>query len=543
MNNSFFVFFIIFVTTGLIYCLYKIMLGSGKKNKDNELQITSNDLLEQLHILHKQKKYNIVESLAKNYLEKKGGNDDVRSILAKSLFDMEKIYDAIDQAKIIIKHQPDNFKMQIFLANCYLKVDKPFKAIDTFQEILEEDADNVIAIKELSQIYFDTNQKRSAIKMYKRLEEFLENNHEKAKNKATIAKIHIEFGEYNLAIEEYEQILEIYPEDISVKKCLIELYKKISDYNSLIELANELSTTYADDENGLWAMNTLMDIYLIMQNYEKALEFANLIKAHSLSNNVKSDEDIAKILLEEGRIDESIELLKSLSEENPKNIQLKKELAKAYEKNKDFKSAVNIYKKILDEANAEDISNIHFELSNIYSNWAMYSFSNNENEECFKYFTAAIQYYPQNPEIYYLLGSVNQLIKNFNEAITQYKKAIELNPENPDYYCAIADCYGEIDSIYDKKKALIESLKYDSENPKTHYKLSLIYDIQNEKNNAMLHINKAIELNENFIEAKHKLALMLEHSGDIEGAKNVYEDILRSEPDNAEILNNLKMLT
>lgn len=537
------VFVIIFITAGLIYCLYKIMLGSGKKEQDNELQITSTELLEQLTILHREKRYNIVESLAKNYLEKKGGNDDVRTILAKSLFDMGKIYDAIDQAKIIIRHQPINFKIKIFLANCYLKVEKPFKAIDTFQEILEEDSDNILAIKELAQAYFDTNQKRSAIKMYKRLEEFLENNNEKVKNKSTIAKIHIEFGEYNLAIEEYEKALEIYPDDISIKKRLIELYKKISDYDSSIGFASELYTTCAEDENGLWALKMLMDIYQIMQNYEKALEYANLIKFHPLSDNIQSDEDIARILLDEGKVYESIELLKSLVDENPENTKLKKQLAKAYERNKDFKSAVNIYTKILDEANARDINDIHFELSNIYSNWAMYSFSLHENDDCFKHFTVALKYHSQNPEIYYLLGTVNQTIKNFNEAISQYKKAIELDPQNPCYYCAIAECYEELDNIYEQKKALSECLKHDSENAKTHYKLSIIYNIQNDKNNAMIHIKKAIELDENFIEAKHKLALMLEHTGDTEGAISVYEDILKIDPENEEILNNLRMLS
>lgn len=542
MKDSVFIFFTIFITTGLIYCLYKIMLGSGKDDKNNELQITSEDLLTQLNILHRQKKYNIVESLAKNYLEKKGHDDGVRTILTKVLYESQRIYDAIEQAKIVIRHQPDNFHMRLFLANCYLEIEKPMKAITVFQEVLEEDADNFVAIKELAKVYFDTNQKRSAIKMYQRLEELLESNQEKAKNKIKIAEIHVEFMEYDLAAKEYEQVLEIYPEDISVKKRLTELYKKLSDYDSLIELANEIYATCANEENGLWALKMLMDIYRIMQNYGKALEFANLIKAHPMSNHIQSEENIAKILFEEGKINEVIELLKSLIIQDPNNLGLKKELAKAYEKNQDFESAIDIYKKILDSANAEDITKIHFEISNIYANWAMYSFSHNENEECFKHFTVAIKYCAQNPDIYYRLGNVNQLIKNFNEAISQYKKAIEFNPQNSDYYYAIAECYEEIDSVYEQKKALEESLKYNPENARAHYKLGVIYDLQNDHNSALTHVLTAIKLDESFIDAKHKLALMLEHTGDKEGAIKLYEEILRIEPENEHALNNLKML-
>lgn len=542
MSDYIFIFFTIFITTGLIYFLYKIMLGSEQSNKDSELQITHEDILEQINILYRQRKYNIVESLAKNYLSKKGGDDAVRAILTKSLYSSKKIYDAIEQAKIIIKHQPINFDMQIFLANCYLDVDKPMKAITVFQDILEEDPDNVVALKELSQAYYDTNQKRSAIKIYERLEDFIDSNQEKAKNKAIVAEIHAEFMEYDLAIKEYEQILEIYPDDVNVKKRLIELHKLTSDYDSLIELANEMSMAYAKDENGLWALKMLMETYKIMQNYEKALEYANLVKSHSLASQMQADEDIAKILFDEGKTEASIELLKSLVNKSPENIGLKKLLARAYEVNKNFDLAANLYKKILDAAKAEDIKQIHFEISSLYSNWAMYLFSQNDIEECFKNFTTALKYDPQNPDLYYRLGNINKIIKNYNETVTQYKRAIELDSQNPDYYYALAECYEEMDSIYEEKKALSESLKYNAQNAKVHYKLGVIYELQNDQSNAMAHINKAVELDENFVEAKHKLALMLEHIGDKEGAIRLYEDILNIEPENEEALNNLKML-
>lgn len=541
MSDYIFIFLTIFVTTGLIYILYIIMLGSGK-NKEEELQITSQELIEQLNILRKQKKYNIVENLAKKYLEKRYKDDGVRTVFAKVLHETNRIYEAIDHAKIIIKHQPTNYHMMIFLANCYIDVEKPMKAISIFQEVLERDPENAVAIKGLAEVYFDTNQKKSAIKMYQKLEKFLESNQEKAKNKLTIAKIHIEFADYDLAIKEYEQILELYPDDINVKKALIELYNRNADYETLINLALDLYGKYADNDIGLWAMEALMETYKTIKNYEKAMEYANLIKLHPLANNVHSGENIAMILLEEGNFEESIELFKALISEDLNNIMLKKELALAYEKNRDFIHATDIYKKILDEASAQDVSQIHFELSNLYSNWAMYAFSQGDNEECFKHFTTAIKYFDQNPDIYYRLGKVNYLIKNFNEAIIQYKKAIELNPQESEYYYAISECYREIDSIYDQKKYLLESLKYNFENPIVHYNLSVIYDMQSDKTNAMLHVKKALELNENYIDAKHKLAILLEHAGDRENAAKVYEEILAIEPDNEIAINNLKML-
>ena len=542
MNGSLLIFSTILIIVGTIYYIYILLVASRKKNGEGELQITSKEILEQMCILHKQKKYNIVENLAKNYLETKGEDDGIRILLTKSLHNSGKIYEAIEQATILIKHQPKNFDMQIFMANCYMETDNPMKATTILQEVLEKDLNNPTAIKQLAQIYLNTHQTKSALKMYKKLGPLLESNQEKANNKSILAEIYIGFKDFDLAIKEYEQILEIYPADVDVKKRLLELYKETSRFDSMIILATEIAEKFTNNSDGLLAMKMLMDIYSVMNNYDQALRYANLIKMHPLSNPIDSGENIAKILLNEGKIVGAIDLLNSLLEEDFQNIKLKKLLAKAQEKNNNFKEAISIYEEILEVVNSEDIQQVRFEMSSIYSNWAMYLFMHNDSETSFKYFTLAIKYSPQNSYIYYCLGNINKLIKNFNEAIVQYKKAIELNSENSEYHYALAECYESIDSIYEQKKALSECLLYNPNNSKAHYKLGIICEIQKDQKNAILHMKKAVEADGSFIAAKHKLALLLEHIGDIEGAIKIYESILSLEPNNEEVLNNLKML-
>lgn len=540
MSELVFITFIILITTGLIYFLYNIMLGNEKKPE--ELQITSRELLEQVKILHKQKKYQIVENLAKKYLEKKFNDSDVRAILAKSLHEAGKVYESIEQAKVVAKLQPKNYDMRIFLANCYFDISKSSKAIKTLQDILEDDPNNAVALKELAEVYFRTNQKRSSIKMYKQLEEFIYSNQEKVKNKALVAQMHVEFMEYDLAIEEYIAILAIYPADISIKKRLIELFKATGDYGRLIEYCNDILASHVDDENSLWAIEKLIEANRKLEDYEKAFEYTDMMKEHPLSDKIKTEKIIAGILLEKGQIEESIELLKSLVPQDIKDVEIKKALAKSYETKQDFDSATEIYREILDAVGAEDVEQIHMEMSDLYSNWAIYLFLQNDNENCFKKFTTALQYYSDNPEVYYNLGNVNKLIKNFNEAIAQYKNAIELEPSNPDYYYALSEAYEEIQNSYEQKKALLECLRIDPANSKAHYKLGALYEQQNDINKAIECIKKALEFDDSFYEAKHKLALIQEHIGNKEEAIRLYSEILKQNPENEEILNNLKML-
>jgi tetratricopeptide (TPR) repeat protein len=541
MQNSFFILIIIFAIVCLVYVFYKIM-SCSESEKDTDLQITSQDIIEQLKLLNRQKKYNIAETLAKRYLEKKPGDNDVRFMFAKILHTSGRTFEAIDQVKTILKHKHNNPKVKTFLATCHLKTGNQMKAISIFEEVLEEEPDNLTVIKELANTLFETNQKKSALKTYQKLEALLENNVEKAQIKTLIAGIHTLFKEYNEAIAEYEWILNVYPDDINVKKLLIELYKQISNYDSLIRLANQIISINEINENGLWAMKMLMDIYNLTFNYDKALELAEKIKLHPMSDKISIGEEIAKILLKKNNIDECIAMLNDLIKQDSENISLKKELAKAYEKKQEFESAANIYKKIIEQAQIKEMDEIHFEISNIYSNWAMYMFSLNDINETFKRFITALQYYSENPDIYYKIGNVNQSIKNFNEAIVQYKKAIELDHENVDYYYAIAECYEEIDSIYEQKIALTEIIKYNNSNPNVYYKLGRIYKIQNDVESAVLNMKKAIELDENFVEAKHQLALIYEHIGQQEEAIILYEEILVIQPDNQEIQNNLKMM-
>jgi len=267
-----------------------------------------------------------------------------------------------------------------------------------------------------------------------------------------------------------------------------------------------------------------------------------MVKEHPLSDKVEASECIARLLMETGQVDESIQLLALLVKDNAQNIDIKKTLANSYLAKGDFEAAVNIYKKILDDVGVEKVKQIHFELSNIFSSWAWALFEQQENVDCFKKFATALQYDSKNPEIYYQLGAVNQAIKNYNESISQYKKAIELNNENFQYYYSISECYEAIDSFYEEKKALNECVKLNPNHARVHYRLALLAESQHDTLNSMIEIKRALELDPNFLDAKYKLALMLELHGDTDGAIALYEEIVVIDPDRMAAVDNLKML-
>lgn len=542
MPDLAFIIIIVSIVTALIYFLYLIMLGSGGQKQDVELQITEAEILQHLNLLYKQRKLSIVESLAKKYLKNKSENTEVRFVLAKALFELGETQEAIEQIKVLLQTQPNNSTAKFFLVNCYEQRNERQKGIDVLKEILLYDAENAVALKIIANLYNLENQKITAIKMYNKLISLSENSNEIANTKKAIAAIYLSMNDCTSAINEYKSILELYPEDISVRMKLIEVYSAVQNYSEVINISTEILNSQLDEEWTLWVMKYLMNAFIALKEFDKAIEIANLIKNNPVADAIEADENIAKILGEQNQLDESIEILLSLISQQPQNVQLRKNLAKFYIKKKDYKEAVFVYKDILKIVEPREITQIHIELSELYSSWAEYLFGENNLEECFKMFTTAIQYYEKNPDVYYRLGNINKRIKNFNEAISLYKKALEFNSKNALYYESLAECYEEMGSIYEQKRFLLESLNYNKDSSTVNYKLGLIAYAQNDLGAAVTYYQKAIAVDNSFVDAKCQLALLYEHIGQKENAITLYEEILKAQPQNEEIINNLKML-
>ena len=282
MSTNLLVFLIaLFSALALIYMIYTILLDSSGPKKKKELLVTPNGILEHAKILFKQKKYKLVEKLAYKYLEIKPEHNELRLILAKSLYNEDSIYDAIKEAMIILTKDENNSDAHFLLARCYKKVNQPTKAISELQEIMKQDPDNMSAAQELSNLYVDLGQKESAIKALKHLESLTKNNGELLQIKTTLANLYIEIENYPEAFDELNEILEIYPEDTDTNKKLIELYIKVQNYESAIETCESLLAVNENNSLSLWLLNNLVNLYYLTKNIDKTIEYAKKLLEHT----------------------------------------------------------------------------------------------------------------------------------------------------------------------------------------------------------------------------------------------------------------------
>ncbi|MBR1680328.1 tetratricopeptide repeat protein, partial [bacterium] len=501
------------------------------------------DIHEQAEILLKNKKYKLVEKLAIKYLVTHPEHYKLRAVLAKALYNDDNIYETIKECIVILNKEEDNFEIRILLARCYKKINQFSKSINELETVLEKDTDNMTTAKELSELYIETNQKVPAIKMLKKLESLTENNLELTEIKTKIADLNIELENYPEAFDELNGILEIYPEDTETHKKLIELYIKVNNNERAIADCEELLAVNENNSLSLWLLNNLINLCYLQKDIDKTMEYAKKLLEHPFSDKIKTKTYIAKILIASGKEEEGLEILNELAESNKENIEIKRLMIETYEEKNKYISAIELYKEILDLVSPLDVKGIHTEMSNLFVKWAKYLFENQEVNECFKIFTLASQYDNENPEIYYELGQVNSFIKNYNEAIIQYKKAIGLNPQTAKYYIAIADAYENLGNTFEQKNALITASNVDENNTDVLYKLALLYNAQHDRTGEIKALEKIIELEPDHIDAKYMLALILESQGNIEEALNFYKEIERINPDYKNVKENIRMLS
>lgn len=536
------VFIIIAISVSFIIYLSYLLISFTQPARKKELQISLEDMLKQIEMLYRQRKYEIVENVSLEYLKTQPDAIEIREYLAKTFYARDKIYDAISAILQILERNKDNIAMHVLLAKCYKKINQTSKAVNEYKLILDLDPDNSIAIRELADIYLAQNQKISAIKMYKKFENFVDSNAELLKVKLILAGLHTDLEEYNEAFEELFSIKEVYPEDMEVNKKLIELYIKTKDFENATNLCKELLMSIQDDNFSLWLLQNLVNIYYALKNYDEALEYANNMLEHPFADKVSTKALIAKIYILKGEFNKGLDYLLILAENNPENVEIRKIIAQAYIDEKQYTNAVTTYKEILDLVPPREVALVHSDMSNLYIQWAMDLFEEGEYTECFKLFPLAIQYNESNPQIYFQLGKVNMHIKSYNEAINQLRKSLELDPVQPECYICLSECYEVIENIYEEKIALLKAIKYDNENPYAHYRLAKLYARQRDTENEIASLRRVIQLDPDHIGARHQLALIYESQGAISDAIEMYESILKRDPENETAKENLEML-
>lgn len=525
-----------------IYALYAIIMFQGNKSsKDNELQLTTKNILEQVEVLYEKGEYSLIQLLATKYLERVPNHPKVRYYLAQAYYKDKKYNNAIKQCLTILKKDPQNLETKKLLGDCFIKKDMLNKAIKEYEEIFESKSSDKEIVETLAELYKDTEQYFSAISVYNILNSLLDNNDEIAQTQLILAELNEKTRDYPAAFEAYKTRLGIYPTDVHTNQKLAELNIKIQNYPKAIETLLYMLSFVTEPKVLLWIYEQLINLYVETEEYEKAIEYSNRLLDVQGSDKFKIRNDIASFNLKLNNYDIGISILEELVMISQNGYDVTVELAQAYMERKEYQKALDKYLALLDKSTQKEAKSVRQLICDLYILWAIEMSKTEDYNESSKLLDNASEYNPLCSEIYYN-RAINQIAqKNPGTAVELLHKALEYDKSkdyHTKYLLKLSEAHHILGNFFEEKKALSDLLKLDEKHPMGLYRSGLMYAAQHDTKNAEESFKKALQYEPELIQAKYNLALIYE-SNNRDKAKELYIEVLEQDPSFEEAKNAL----
>jgi tetratricopeptide (TPR) repeat protein len=174
-----------------------------------------------------------------------------------------------------------------------------------------------------------------------------------------------------------------------------------------------------------------------------------------------------------------------------------------------------------------------------YSNLGQILTKQERYDEALSNFLKAIQLNPNFVVARYNLGILYMKQGETNKAIEQYRKAVQVDPNFIKAYNNLGVALLEEDKTDESIEYLQQALQKDPNMAAAHINLGLALSKQDKLTAAVVHFNKALQISSNLPKAQFQLGAALVRQGRIEQGVHHIKRALQIDPDFAEAHNNL----
>ncbi len=142
---------------------------------------------------------------------------------------------------------------------------------------------------------------------------------------------------------------------------------------------------------------------------------------------------------------------------------------------------------------------------------------------------------PKDVESWIMLGRLDKVSQNSTEALTAYKKALEMDPDNEDAMTGMAQVYTDLG---DSKAAadLLRKVADKNPNPRSLMSLADVYEKMKDYSLAAEMLRRALQQQPGNSDLKHALAQDLLFSDQTDDALKVYQDLVDEDPKDEQAL-------
>ncbi|MBU1012866.1 MAG: tetratricopeptide repeat protein [Bacteroidetes bacterium] len=383
---------------------------------------------------------------------------------AASMYELATIYlmnNEIESAKKLaestVKIDTTNIWYKLLLSNIY-KIDKSYqKSVEVLEDLSRQNPENLEYTEELAQNYIIIGEYEKAIKALNTIENKIGVTEQLAIQKQ---KLYQNLNQVESGIGEIEKLIHEFPTEARYYALLAELCLK----NDLDEKALNAykQITELDPENP-YIHISLSDFYRKSGDTLRAFQ--------ELKTGFENDQ------LD---IDSKIQILVSyytveqiFSERNKEAEELVSLLANKYPENSrihSIKSEILFQARDFIKAKESLLKAISID-STLFGSWEQLLITESalsDFKAMAEHSRKVIELFPDRPLAYLFSGLVNFQNKNYEEAISYYKKGLVLVQSNAalsvQFYSFLGDAYHELDNNTDSDQAYESALKLDPEN-------------------------------------------------------------------------------
>ena len=317
---------------------------------------------------------------------------------------------------------------------------------------------------------------------------------------------------YDESINFLTRYHEFYPSDINALLILGELnFKKGSYLNSMFFFYQALKY----DEDNLIANKFLSEIFIIMEDYEQALDILNYISKDNNEHIIFYNLGFCYFKI--SKFEKSINSYTQAILLDPDDYKTFYQLGMSYKSNKLFKQSLDAFKKsvkinpnwglghyelglIYQMTLNDDLAIYHFELANKNENFDDLNYRLGilyfKNEQFYKSMKRLKEYLVHNMndiETMKIIGDIFLKLGRFPEAIDIFSRLIENDPNNQSFYYNIASSFYQLNDLDNALDYFLKVIELDEEDYNVYIDIGIIFNKKNLFLEAESYLLKALD--------------------------------------------------
>ncbi len=330
------------------------------------------------------------------------------------------------------------------------------------------------------------------------------------------AQLLLFMGSYEQALELIDEVSLLQPYDLDTNLIKSNALCFLGKFDEAVSVLEQLLSFHPEGADEIY-----YSLGMVFQNWGKLEEAVACFK-QTISLNIQHEPatfEFAFALENLNRLREGISFYESLIDKDPYNHLAWYYIAEIYERMQDFASALQAYEYA--SLIKDDFSDAHFGMGTMYMNLREYlkardafekvlALDQDESSETYCHLAAtyektenylkAIEYYRRAiqsdalwDEAWYGWGMCLYAQEKWAQAIGVFKKATEINPDNPAYWLALADTEYKLGNLYSAIEAYEAASELDPFNPQTWLNWSFVYYEQNDTQKALDILEEGME--------------------------------------------------